>query len=152
MIQTERKWRFALGGIFSQNMKELSRIAGDLVHLEKAKKHIALASNANGRSDGAMKKEHIQKAKKYAEDWLKHNLPESERRSHFLFSVTQIADDADDVQIRNLLSSLDTDINARTGRRIVIRAEQQINIRRQAESVSRLPKNDPRWSRLSKAK
>lgn len=153
MIQEERRWRYAFGGIFSgENMRELSHIARDLVHLEQMKKHISLAENANKRSDGNMKKEHIKRAKEYAENWLKHNLPEPERESHFLFNITQIPDDADSAQIRNMLSSIETDINTRSTRRSTIRTTQQATIRQQAAAINRLPSNHPRWSRLKKAK
>lgn len=92
MIQTERKWRYAFGGVFNKNMKELSRIASDLVHLEKTKRHITLASNSNGRANETTRKEHIKKAKEYAQKILK-DLPDSEKPNHILFRVTQVADD-----------------------------------------------------------
>lgn len=148
LIEWSRKYNYFFGG-----SKELRHIAKDLGELSEIKKNLTIAERASGSRDIDInrKKEYMRKMHNYIKEITK-DLSPSEKKNHFLAHLFSLSDNPSAAAIEEALKTVNTDINSRTWRRIVIHAEQQINIRRQAEALAWLPEGHPRWARLKKAK
>lgn len=150
-INRSRSRRYALGGIFSKNMKELWEIARDLADSTRVKKNLQLAMSADGRSNFAMRQKRIQEAKKEVQAILDKITNKNLRAYHPLRFVMNLSDTADITAINNAIGDIDAFTQSRTARQVAIHGVNSNQLRNQAQSLLNLPQTHPSRMRLRKA-
>jgi hypothetical protein len=150
-INRSRSRRYALGGIFSKNMKELWEIAKDLADSAKVKKNIQIAVEAEKASNSAKKEKYIKEAKKEAQAILNKIINKNNRANHHLRFILNLPDTADLSTLNGVLWNIDTFRQGRTARQVAIHGVNSNQLRNQAQSLLNLPLAHPSRMRLRKA-
>ncbi|MBP6921159.1 hypothetical protein KBB89_01255 [Candidatus Gracilibacteria bacterium] len=150
-INRSRSKRYAFGGIFSKNMKELGEIAKDLADSRKVKKNIQLAASAEGRSNSVKREKYIKEAKKEAQAILDKITDKNLRAYHPLKFILNLPDTADLKTLDGVLGNIDAFMQSRTARSAVIHGVNTNQLRNQAQSLLNLPSTHPSRTRMRKA-
>lgn len=146
-----RSRRYALGGIFSKNMKELWEIARDVADSSRVKKNIQLASNAEGRVNSAKKTKYIQEAKKEAQAILDKITDKNLKAHHPLSFILNLPDTADLRTLNGVLWNIDAFMQSRTARQVAIHGVNSNQLRNRAQTFLNLPATHQNRSRMRKA-
>jgi hypothetical protein len=150
-MNRNRSRRYALGGLFSRNMKELGEIAKDLADSARIKKNLQLAVNADGRSNFTSSAKKIQEAKKEVQAILDKITDKNLRAYHPLRFIMNLPDTADRIAIDNAIASIDSFTQSRTVRSVAIHAVNTNQLRNQAQAALNLPSTHPSRIRMRKA-
>jgi hypothetical protein len=150
-MNRSRGKRYALGWIFSRNMRELSEIAKDLADSARVKKNIQLASSAEGKSNSTRRIKYIQEAKKEAQAILDKITDKNLKAHHPLRFILNLPDTADLRALNGVLWNIDAFMQSRTARQVAIHGVNSNQLRNQAQSLLNLPQTHPSRMRLRKA-